>query len=141
MAAGRFLLLALLVGLVTIAAGCMKEFSPVAPDAPTEGIYIFSDTLYLGGTAQLLSSVKSLGDYRGPCEIPLTGPYEPVGTWSKCVQSVRVTPGWKTTLYSAPDYRGQSLPLTESVPDLSTVAGPCDGSWSRCALSISVARQ
>lgn len=135
--------LASLIAFICIAVSCKgpKEFSPVGPDAQTDGIYIYSDTLYFGGSAQLLTSVNRLPDYKGPCTIPLGAPYEPIPTWGNCVESVRVTPGWKTALYSELDYRGKSLPLTEDVPDLSKVAGPCDGSWTKCARSISVARQ
>lgn len=137
-ATSRTRLLASLIALVGIAAGCQKELSPVWPDAPLDGIYIYSEANYSGHSAQLLKSVYNLVDYKGPCGIEYMGSSK---SWSDCIQSIRVTPGWQTTLYADHNYGGKSLQLTADVADLSKVAGPCAGSWKLCVGSIFVARQ
>jgi hypothetical protein len=138
MAANTLLRLVLLVILVGVTAGCMKELSPVSPDAPLDGILIYSEPDYAGQSAQLLRSVYDLYEYKGPCGIDYPGTNK---SWSDCIQSIRVTPGWQTTLYADRQYGGKSLQLTADAPDLSKVAGPCNGSWTRCVGSIFVARQ
>jgi hypothetical protein len=138
MATNRIQLLAPLIALVGIASGCQKEFSPVWPDAPIDGVYIYSEPNYSGRSAQLLKSAYNLSDYTGPCGIEYLGTSK---SWAGCISSIRVTSGWQTTLYSGANYGGKSLPLTEDVPDLRMVAGPRNGSWNKCPASLFVARQ
>jgi len=111
---------------------------PVGPDNPAEGIVIYSRIGYSGESAQLVKSVYNLFDYAGPCG---TGKYGSTSSWTDCIQSIRVAPGWQTTLYSEAHYGGKSLHLTVDSLDLRQYPGPCQLNWSMCVSSIFVARQ
>jgi hypothetical protein len=64
-----------------------------------------------------------------------------VPSWSKCVSSVRVFPGWSATLYRDEDFKGRSITVTSDTLNLRTLPGPCDGSFNDCVTSIRVTRQ
>lgn len=140
MAANRLRLFASVLAASGIFICCAQDQGvlPVGPDNPAEGIVIYSGMAYSGKSAQLVKSVYSLSDYAGPCG---TGKYGSTPSWTDCIQSIRVAPGWQTTLYSEAHYGGESLHLTVDSSDLRQYPGPCQLNWSVCVSSIFVARQ
>lgn len=127
------------------AAGCQKSL-PSGPSDPETGIVIYEDANYQGRSAHIIDDVRDLRDVRGPCES-----YESDGNnggryvydWNDCVSSVRVSPGWRATLYRGADYRDDALEITADAPNLQLIAQhdcPHDG-LNDCVTSIRVRRQ
>jgi hypothetical protein len=129
-----------------LAAACNRQTLPAPPSRLTRGIVIFADAFYGGQAAYLTDSLPFLRDYNSPCvETSDSGddPYFSVGsrTWSNCVSSVRVAPGWKAILYGGNNFTGEHLEVTADVPDLREVPGSCGGTFNDCISSIRVSRR
>lgn len=128
-----------LLGMLAV-AGCDDRL-PMAPTDLTSGVAIYVHANYQGESAQLTSDVPDLRDYRGPCRDgdPQGGSGDP--NWNECISSIRVAPGWAATIYTDDDYRGESLTVSENVPNLQLVPGTCshDG-LNDCITSIRVFR-
>ena len=133
---GRFTVL-----LVVAMSGCDGSALLVLPTAPsdlTSGITIYEHWNYGGESAVVKSDIADLGAYAGPCidEDDDLASYE---LWDDCISSIRVAPGWRATLYTGKDFRGESLVITADVPNLQLVKGSCDhDGLNDCITSIRV---
>jgi hypothetical protein len=121
-----------------VLAGCSSELTTLGPTAPGQGIVIFIHADFAGSSQALDVDVRDLTRTQGPCSSGAEGE-EP--TWTRCVSSVRVFPGWAATLYDDEDFKGRSVTLTSDAPNLRGFPGPCDGTFNDCVRSIRVVRQ
>jgi hypothetical protein len=120
-------------------AGCDgSRLITLGPTPPEEGIVMFIHADFAGSSQAINSDVRDLTRAQGPCSGGAEGE-EP--SWSKCVSSIRVFPGWSATLYRDEDFRGASATVAADTPNLRNMPGPCDGSFNDCVRSIRVARQ
>ena len=134
-----------IVGLAVllVAASACQTSLPSGPSDPQTGIVIYEDANYQGASAHLTEDVRDLADVRGPCEH-----YDADGgrffyDWNDCVSSVRVSPGWRATLYRDDGYRDDAVELTADAPNLQLMTQhdcPHDG-LNDCVTSIRVRRQ
>jgi len=133
--------LAVAVSMAVFAHGCTAQELPMAPSDFSTGIILYEHANFLGNSAHISSDIADLRDFRGPC-IHETDD----GTtrdWNDCISSVRVAPGWRATLYRAPNYRDDSLDIAGDVPNLQLVRQhdcPRDG-LNDCVSSVRVWRQ
>lgn len=120
-------------------AGCEgSELTTLGPTPPDQGIVIYIHADFAGSSQALNVDVPDLTRAQGPCS---NGEEGEVPSWSECVSSVRVFPGWAATLYRDEDFKGRSVTVTSDTPNLRTLPGPCDGSFNDCVASIRVTRQ
>ena len=142
----RLTTVCLAVMLVAAGAAACQTSLPSGPSDPQTGIVIYEDANYQGRSAHLTEDVRDLRDVRGPCES-----YDSDGSnggryvydWNDCLSSVRVSPGWRATLYRGADYRDDALEITEDVPNLQLITQhdcPHDG-LNDCVTSIRARRQ
>ena len=131
--AARSLVLFLLGLLV---AGCTQPLETLGPTPADEGVTIFIHAGFAGTAQALNHDVRDLARVEGPCS---RGEEGEKPTWSDCVSSVRVLPGWTVTLYRDSEFRGRSTTLTADAPNLADLPGPCGGSFNDCVSSIKVA--
>lgn len=132
--------LATLAVILLIALACDKSL-PGAPSELTQGIVIYENANYRGKSALIMQDISDLKDYEGPCFTPASYPNGGgESNWNDCISSVRVTPGWKATLFGDDHYRGSQLEVTADVPDLKLVPGRCGSGMDDCVTSIRVAR-
>jgi hypothetical protein len=117
---------------------CESDLVVLGPTPPEQGIVIYIHADFIGASQAVDIDVRDLTRTEGPCSSGAEGE-EP--TWSECVSSVRVFPGWSATLYRDEDFRGRSVTVTSDAPNLRNMSGPCDGSFNDCIRSIRVARQ
>ena len=106
---------------------------------------VYEDANYLGRSAHITDDIRDLRDVRGPCEhyeSEAAGGGRYTYDWNDCISSVRVAPGWGTTLYRDDGYRDDELAITADVPNLQLVNHDCprDG-LNDCVTSIRVRRQ
>jgi len=120
-----------------VLAGCGSPLTILGPTPPDQGIVIFVHADYVGSSQALNVDVHDLTKTQGPCSSGAEGE-EP--TWTKCVSSVRVFPGWSATLYRDEDFKGASITLNADTPNLRNLSGPCDGSFNDCVRSIRLTR-
>jgi hypothetical protein len=124
-----------------LAIGCDEKELPMAPSDLASGIVVYEHANFFGNSAHITSDMSDLRNFRGPC-VHESG--EGVTRdWNDCISSVRVAPGWRATLYRAPDYGDDSLDITEDVPNLQLVRQhdcPNDG-LNDCVSSLRVRRQ
>ena len=120
-----------------VLAGCGSSLTILGPTPPDQGIVIFVHADYAGSSQALNVDVHDLTKTQGPCSSGAEGE-EP--TWTKCVSSVRVFPGWSATLYRDEDFKGASITLNADTPNLRNLSGPCDGSFNDCVRSIRLTR-
>lgn len=113
--------------------------SPVAPIPPGDGIIIYHHVYFEGQAEALNGDVKNLEYLDGPC-LRTTGDGDREPSWGDCISSVRVNPGWKATLYQHDSFKGQSFTITEDVPSLVNVPGPCKSTFNDCVSSIRISR-
>jgi hypothetical protein len=118
---------------------CQKHL-PMAPSELSDGIVIFEDRNYSGDSAHITSDVKNLEDFHGPCG-KNAGQYSNTYSWTDCISSVRVAPGWYAQLYEDDSFRGDILTVTSDVPDLRFSSGPCHEGFNDCVSSIRVFKQ
>lgn len=135
-ASGLFTALAV----VALASGCSPEELPMAPTPFSDGIILYEHANFLGNSAHLTGDLHDLRDFRGPC---IQGDDASSRNWNDCVSSVRVAPGWRATLYRAPDYHDDELEITEDVPNLQLIRQhDCDqGGLNDCVSSVRVRRR
>ena len=133
--------LAVAIAVAAFVLGCSETELPMEPSDFATGIIVYEHANYLGNSAHLTGDMEDLRDFRGPCI------HESVDSvtrdWNDCISSVRVAPGWRATLYRAPDYHDDSLDITEDVPNLQLVRQhdcPNDG-LNDCVSSVRVRRQ
>ena len=128
--------------LVFASAFCLAACgsNPVAPVPEGEGIVIYRDINFEGGSQALNGDERNLEEREGPCRRD-SGDGDSVPTWGDCLSSVRINPGWTATFYVDDSWRGGSFTVTADVSNLNTVAGPCrGGGFSDCISSIRVSR-
>lgn len=119
-------------------AACESDFVVLGPTAPEQGIVIYIHADFAGSSQAIDVDVRDLDRTEGPCSGGAEGE---VPSWSECVSSVRVFPGWAAIIYEDEDFRGRSFTLTADMANLRAVPGPCDGSFNDCIRSIRVIRQ
>ena len=124
--------------LVLVLPACESRIEPLGPTPPGEGIAIFIHASFVGSSQSLNADVPDLGKVEGPCT---SGEEGAVPTWSDCMSSLRVEPGWTATLFRDRDFKGASVTVTANVANLTALPGPCAGSFNDCVSSVRVARQ
>lgn len=125
--------------LLPLTISCSSEpLEILGPTPADEGITIFLHAGFAGPSQAVNHDVGNLSKVEGPCS---SGAEGEVPTWSRCVSSVRVLPGWTVTLYRDTDFRGRSVTLTSDAPNLKELPGPCEGTFNDCVSSMKVARQ
>ena len=128
------------IALAALAHGCSPEELPMAPTPFIAGIVLFEHANFLGNSAHLTGDLPDLRNFRGPC---FQGDDASSRDWNDCVSSVRVAPGWRATLYRAPNYHDDALEITEDVANLQLVREhDCDkGGLNDCVSSVRVRQQ
>jgi hypothetical protein len=134
-----------IIGLA-IFASCQKS----VPSAPSEfspgvgGIALYEHADYLGESAHIWTDVSDLRDLKGPCAgLGTCVPYGACDTtfsWSDCISSVRVAPGWRATFYQDDDFRDDHLEVTQDIPNLEATHGCSSRGFNDCVTSIRVFR-
>ena len=128
----------ILMVLALLIPGCTTPLETLGPTPVDEGITIYLHAGFAGTSQAVNRDVGDLEKVEGPCTHGEEGEKP---TWSDCVSSVHVEPGWTVTLYRDREYKGNSVTLTADSPNLSDLPGPCDGSFNDCVSSMRVARQ
>jgi hypothetical protein len=123
---------------VFLISACSHGLNTLGPTPPDQGIVIYIHAQFAGPSQEMNADAPDLQQVEGPCS---TGEEGARPTWSDCVSSVRVLPGWSATLYRDDDFRGNSVTVTADTPSLRQLPGPCDGSFNDCVSSIRVVRQ
>ena len=114
-----------------------SDFLILGPTPLDEGIIIYVHADFAGPSQALNVDVRDLTRVEGPCS---GGSEGETPTWTECVSSIRVLPGWSATLFEDEDYQGESLTITADTPNLREIPGPCDDSFNDCVRSIRVRR-
>jgi hypothetical protein len=111
--------------------------SPTAP-TPEEGVTLYVDRDYRSTKRIIDSDETNLAKaVSGPCN---EGDYSP-GNWDDCVSSIRVSPGWAAVGYRDRHFSGPTIEITQDIPSLRNVTGPCDHGFDDCLSSIRVFRR
>ena len=130
-----------LVGLLLVAC---QDSLPVAPSDLTGGIVVYEHANYLGASAHVTRDIGDLKDFKGPClrlDTSGDGSVSSELSFNDCVSSVRVTPGWRATLYRDDDFSGDHFDVSGDIPNLQLVAGRCDhDGFNDCTTSIRLFR-
>jgi len=134
----RYLLAGLLSCVVAI-TGCSTRLPTAPSNTPlTAGVAIYQHAGFEGESALLRDSLSSLLNVVGPCRSSDVF----TDVFDDCISSIRVAPGWAATLHEDEDFRGRSLVVTEDIPDLSQIEGPCQkGGFNDCVSSVRVYRR
>jgi len=128
----------LLLLLALAMPGCSDSLETLGPTPSGEGATIYIHADYAGTSQSVNRDVADLGKVEGPCTNGAEGERP---TWSDCMSSVRVAPGWTVTLYRDDEFKGASVTLTADSPNLRMLPGPCDGSFNDCVSSLKIAKQ
>jgi hypothetical protein len=122
-----------------VAAGCGSSLPVLGPTPADQGIIIYVHADFAGPSQALNVDVPDLDKVQGSCSSGEEGA-EP--TWSDCISSVKVLPGWSATLYRDANYKGPNVTVTADTPNLARLSGPCDkDGFNDCVSSIRMARQ
>jgi hypothetical protein len=124
--------------LALLIPACTTPLEPLGPTPAGEGATIYLHAGFAGTSQAVNHDVVDLGKVEGPCS---NGEEGEQPTWSDCMSSVHIEPGWTVTLYRDRDYKGNSVRLTADSPNLTDLPGPCKGSFNDCVSSIRVSRQ
>ena len=119
---------------------CTRKALPTGPSELTEGIFIYQNADFGGGSAHVTADLADLDDFTGPC-IKDASATSTTLTWGDCMSSVKIAPGWRATLYGDANFKGTSFEVTSDVPDLGRVAGGCGSGMDDCVSSIRVSRR
>jgi peptidase inhibitor family I36 len=121
------------VALVVAGCGGLTALGPTPAD---QGIVIYVNADFAGPSQAVNVDVPNLEQVQGSCSKGQEGEQP---TWSDCISSVKVLPGWSATLFRDADYKGPSVTLTADTPNLRDLSGPCgrDG-FNDCVSSIRV---
>ena len=124
---------------VAFAATACSSMQPLGPTPADEGIIIYLHADFAGPSQALNVDVPDLANVQGSCS---SGQEGETPSWSDCISSVKVMPGWRATLYRDANYKGANIVVTADTPNLQLLPGPCDkNSFNDCVSSIRVARQ
>jgi hypothetical protein len=135
----RYLSVATSAAMLMLLAGCGASSLPTVPSDLTSGVAIYEDANYNGGSALVTEDVKDLKDVKGPC--PQSSGETVENRWNDCISSIRVSPGWRATLYVDDGFEGAQLEVTADTPNLEHVAGGCSkGRFNYCVTAIRVFR-
>jgi len=122
-----------------VLAACASDMVSLGPTPAGEGIVIFLHADFSGPSQSLNVDVPDLSRVEGACS---SGQEGETPSWSDCISSVKVMPGWTATLYRDKDYKGASVVVNADTPSLRDLRGPCDkDSFNDCVSSIRVKRQ
>ena len=125
-----------LAALVLVACGGLSSLGPTPAG---EGIVIFLNADFTGPSQALNADVPDLSKVEGACS---SGQEGEAPSWSDCISSIKVHPGWIATLHRDRNYQGGSVTVTADTPSLRDLRGPCDkDSFNDCVSSIRVARR
>ena len=124
--------------LALLVPACTKPLETLGPTPAGEGATIYLHADFAGTSQAVNHDVVDLGKVEGPCSHGEEGEKP---TWSDCVSSVQVAPGWTVTLYRDREYKGNSVRLTADSPNLRDLPGPCNGNFNDCVSSMKVSRQ
>ena len=127
----------LAVALVCVSS-CGDEIRPLGPTPAGEGIVIYMHSDFSGPSQAMHLDAADLRKVEGACS---SGAEGEVPTWSECVSSVKVTPGWVAVLYHKANYQGENVKLSSDTPNLQSLRGPCKDTFNDCAVSIRVIKQ
>lgn len=135
----RLFLIATGVLVTLVLAACAAGVSSLGPTPAGEGIVIYLHADFAGPSQALNVDIPDLGRIEGACS---SGEEGETPSWTDCISSVKVMPGWTATLYRDAKYKGASVTVTADTPSLRDLRGPCDkDSFNDCVSSIRVARQ
>ena len=127
-----------LVVVALLLPACSEPFVTLGPTPPDQGITFYLHAGFAGPSQAVDADVRDLGKVDGPCSSGAEGERP---TWSDCMSSLRVISGWSVILYEDKDFHGRSVTLTADTPNLTTLPGPCDGSFNDCVSSLKVTKQ
>ena len=139
-AARRIGLAAALAAALALVVSC-KGRLPTGAAELTGGINIYEHADFAGQSAHLTKDASDLADYKGPCEHYSYSTYgsSTYYDWDDCISSIKVTPGWRATIYRDSGFDGEALYVTSDAPNLQLVRGTCDaGGLNDCISSIRV---
>lgn len=123
--------------LFVLVAGFLVGCSP-SPTAPSEkALTVFVDRNYGGSWHDVFSDWSDLQSVDGPCGATDTTR----GDWGDCVSSIRLSPGWVATGYRDRNFSGPTVEITEDIPNLRDIPGPCDHGFDDCLSSIRVSKR
>ena len=83
------------LGLALLVSACTDPLEILGPTPAGEGITIYLHADYAGPSQAINHDVRDLEKVEGPCTSGAEGEQP---TWSDCMSSVRVEPGWAVTL-------------------------------------------
>ena len=110
-----------------------------SPTTPGEkALTVFVDRDYGGSWHDVSGDWPNLKDTGGPCN---QDQYGGGGNWDDCVSSIRLSPGWVATAYRDRNFSGPTLEITQDIPNLRNLSGPCDHGFDDCVSSIRVSRR
>jgi hypothetical protein len=135
-------LLPLVVLVAPFFVGCGSPASPSTEKALT----VFVDRDYGGSWHDVTGDWANLNSVGGPCNQVTTangsgGTTTSGGNWDDCVSSIRLSPGWVATGYRDRNFSGPTFEITQDIPNLRNIAGPCDHGFDDCLSSIRVSRR
>jgi len=122
--------------ILTLGPGC-GGLATLGPTPAGEGIDFYLHAEFAGPSQSVNVDVPDLGKVEGPCS---SGEEGEQPTWSDCISSIRVHPGWSATLFKDRDFKGPSTTLSADARNLRALNGPCDGTFNDCVSSIRVSR-
>lgn len=126
------------MGVALALQGCGSVMT-IGPTPATDGIIIYLHADYAGPSEQAAVDIPDLGNVEGPC---VEGDDDSASArWDDCVSSVKVMPGWRATLFRDRNFKGASVTISQDMPNLQSVAGPCSGGFNDCVSSIRIERQ
>ncbi len=123
---------------VALAAAACGSIPALGPTPADQGVVMYVHADFAGPSQALNIDVPDLGKVQGSCT---SGAEGETPTWSDCVSSVKVMPGWSATLYRNANYKGESVSVTADTPNLRNLPGPCRDTFNDCVSSIRVTRQ
>lgn len=137
----RFRILSIVL-LAPMLAACGSPASPSGEKALT----VFVDRDYGGSWHDVTGDWANLNNLAGPCNkvttTSLSGSTTTSGgDWDDCVSSIRLSPGWVATGYRDRNFSGPTFEITQDIPNLRNIAGPCDHGFDDCLSSIRVSKR
>lgn len=122
-------------------AGCSS--SPTSPGE--KALTVFVDRNYEGSWHDVFADWSNLKSVGGSCNqvTVVTGGTTTTsgGDWDDCISSIRLSPGWVAILYRDRNFSGPTLEITEDIPNLRNLPGPCDHGFDDCVSSIRVSKR
>jgi hypothetical protein len=123
---------------VLVAAFLVGCGSPATPSE--KALTVFVDRDYGGSWHDVSGDWANLNGPDGPCNKSSVGTTT-IGNWDDCVSSIRLSPGWVATGYRDRNFSGPTFEITQDIPNLRDLPGPCDHGFDDCLSSIRVSRR